>query len=119
MLALKLKNINEDITKLNQISGFKKRVTEYEKINKNIEEFSDHLIQLEKEINNIVIEKNNVDITDEEYHNNLQNLQEIIKIFDNSIDIEDQINLQKIIFNKIQDMEIYLNNRELEVNTIL
>lgn len=118
MLATKLNNINDNINKIGKITGFKKRIVEYEKLTSELEEFSNYLLQIEDTVNNISIPESTIEISDEEYYTNIQYLKEVMKIFDNVDNIEDQIDLYKEILKKIKDVEKYLENRKMEIQTI-
>ncbi len=118
MMSLKLDSINENINKLNKISGFKKRVIEHEKISKDIDECTQYLSKLETSINDITIDATN-DMTDDEYHENILFLQKMMNEFSKITNIEEQIVLYKNILQKIKDMDHYLENRKLEIQTIV
>ena len=118
MMSSRLNTINENINKLNKISGFKKRVVEHEKLTKDIDECTQYLSELETTINDITIDAPK-DITDDEYHENMLFLQKIMNEFSKITNIEDQIVLYKEILQKIKDMDCYLENRKLEIQTIV
>jgi hypothetical protein len=117
MLSDKIVTIQENISKLKDITGFKSLMKEHEKINKDIleckqtiEELVKHLDMSESEIK---LDLNILDINDNEFEENISFLREFD--FDSNTNIEDQINMYMQIMAKISIMENYITKRKLEI----
>lgn len=117
MLSDKIKNIQVDITNLENISGFKKMVAEHTRISGDIQTCITSLDELAKTLDS-TNENNNTNImelTDDQYNDHVDYLKTICDVFDQMDNIEDQMPIYIEAMKKVKEVEKYLENRKLEI----
>jgi len=115
MLSEKIKTIQADISNLDNINGFKKIVTEHNRINSDIQSCTatlDTLTQTLDKTNDLDTEG---ELTDDQYNEHIEYLKTICDIFDQMENIEDQLPIYIEAMMKVKQVEKYLENRKIEI----
>lgn len=125
MLSKRINDIDQKIKELDFVSGFKKSIAEFNKINNELEICKNELSKIEEQVNcnsdtDVAFsqrnENNKIDeqINDNNFNDFLLNLRMITEIFP-ELDIEEQIKLYQDALNKIKLCEKYLETRKIEI----
>ncbi len=119
LLSEKIKVLNDDIKKMENLGGFKKIVTEHSRIQTEI----DLCMKTVNELNSLMeslhddTEQNNKhnEITDDEYNEHINYLRGVSDVFDKLENVEEQIQIYIEAMNKINIVTKYLENRKMEI----
>lgn len=117
MIPSKITEIEQKIKGLDSISGFKKSIIEYNKICKDIETCKSMISKFESQINDICSSSNkdNCDITtDDEFSKEMEELNLMCEHF-NELDLDNQIEVYKILLKKINKCDLYLTNLKMDI----
>lgn len=114
MLSDKIKELENKIKKLNEINGFKKSITEHNKIQQELEKCKKEVEELERTIDNITLNDICEQITDEQYLEYFDEIKSLTEVFD-KLEINEQIEVYKNIMIKVKMCENYLKSRKLEI----
>jgi tRNA A37 threonylcarbamoyladenosine dehydratase len=121
MLNQKLAIIQNDINDMNNITGFKKMVSEHTRINKELNDNNEYVNSL---METITKSKTDVsveeipDINDEQYVQYIEDLKNCSELFDKIENIEDQMKLYFDSMYKVKLVVTYLNKRKTDIITI-
>jgi len=119
MITSKIADIEQKIKNLDEISGFKKSVMEYNKICKELVVCKSMLNQIEEKINTGSNMNNNIEITndiatEEDFTKEMEELDLLCNNFDD-LDLDDQVDVYSILLNKIAKCDKYLENLKMEI----
>lgn len=115
MLSEKINELEIKIKALDEISGFKRSITEHNKIQKELETCKIEIEGLEKLITNISIDNNLIEqITDEQYIQYITEIKSLTEIFD-KLEIDEQIQIYQNMMIKIKLCDNYLKSRKQEI----
>ena len=114
MIEEKIIELNKKVNALENVTGFKKSINEFNKINKEIEQCMSELTSLESKIQEISIEKEEPNITDEEFMENLEYLKSLVEKFDD-FPLTEQIRLYHEGLQKIKLNDKFLKSQKTEI----
>lgn len=118
----KISELETKIKSLDNITGFKKSIQEYNKIYKELEIYRKEIGELEKSIDQIN-ERINIDenmielITDEQYVQYLNEIKLLNEIFE-KLEINEQLEIYQNVINKIKLCDKYLKSCKMEILNI-
>ena len=117
MLDSCLQELESKIKKLDEITGFKKSITEYNKISQELQQCRCSIEELEKFIESGC---DNIDckpieqITDEEYAQNMKEIKDVAEIFEH-LNIDEQIKLYQKLQQMISSCDTYIKSHKMEI----
>lgn len=122
MLSNEINELENKIKALADISGFKKSITEHNKIQKELEKCKTRVEQLEKFVDTISTNDESLisvndqieQITDEIYQQYLSEIKMLNEIFDR-LEIDEQVQVYQNIMNKIKICDNYLKSQKMEI----
>lgn len=116
MLYEKINELEVKIKALDEISGLKKSINEHNKIQKELEKCKTDIDELEKFIDNVALDNNNIveQITDEQYMQYFAEIKSLTEIFD-KLEIDEQIQIYQNIMTKVKMCDNYLKSRKMEI----
>lgn len=118
MIEDKVNDLDKKIKALDDVTGFKKSVTEFNKVNKELEDCILELNSLESMVEKISIESeaegSSIVVTDEQYICYMNEIKSLIEIFD-ELHIREQIELYKNAVLKIKLCDYFLKSQKTEI----
>ena len=113
MLTDKINELEQKIKDLDISTNLKSTITEHKKIQLEINKHIDIINQYEESLKQPNDEQINV-ITDDIYHQNLDEIKLLNELFD-KLDLSEQIQLNQSIIPKIKECDKYLSNQKIEI----
>ena len=114
MLSDKLNELEERIKELENINGFKKSIIEHNKIRDDLDKCKININELENFVNEISVNINTNEITDDQFQEYFSEIKSLAEIFD-KLEINEKILVYQNAITKIKICDNYLKSRKMEI----